>query len=658
MIVLVLGGVAACGGGKGGTGGGSDAPAADGTLLVSPDTATVMLAPQTANGTDFTGTQNFTVTLKAADGTTTDVTAMAQLLNDDAHLSLTAGALTVNAAGHYMVSFTYGASIANAQVTAVLNGKLVDGSLPSGSDGMLDGTPESSTHPAIEYPLDGSLFPVNIAPVEIHIQKSSAAQTIARVELTSGTMLEYLYYAPCQASPDKTGTFQNTCIVALTGAFGQQLAGVSEADDVTIKIRLAGPAGQNLVESAPIKAAWSKVALTGGLYYWTTAPASNAPNAATTEFARYNFDGDASRPQQYLLDTAAPKVTGAPQCVGCHSLSPDGTKLSFSLGGSSGAFFSVFDAASKAPATPSEIANRFAGMSTFSHDGSRVVTMIDGVLTLRSTANLEAPIQSNLLSSDVPGEKLSHPFWSQSGKRFAFVSWIPSQVDVSAGHNTGDMVQGGQIWVAKSDGQTITMPTKIVARADNTTSYYPAISDDDQLVVFNQSSCAGPANNPAINTWGLGACDGYQDPSASLHIVPVTGGAAIALDKANGGVANVTNSWPRWSPDHGEFRGKRLYWIAFSSRRAYGRALPSPYSFTSGTHSADSTKPQLWFAALAIPDDGTMPTTDPSFAPVWLPGQNTLLDQNGQVDPSSSQADPRGNHTPVWTSKAVGPVVQ
>jgi hypothetical protein len=292
----------------------------------------------------------------------------------------------------------------------------------------------------------------------------------------------------------------------------------------------------------------------------------------------------------------------------------------------------------------SETNQQFAGMSTFSPDGSRVVTMDHGKLTLRVADSTLGVVQDNLFASDIRGEKLSHPFWGPSGAYFAFVSWIPSTADMSSSppRTTGEMVQGGQIWIATSDGTNITSPPSLlVPRASGVTSYYPAISDDDQFVVFNQSSCSGPPNTPGEVNWGLGPCDGYNDPSATLHIVPSVGGTPITLARANASDLAVTNSWPRWSPDHGTFRGKRLYWIAFSSRREYGRALASPYS-TTPSLAPDATKPQLWFAAIAVDDNGTPPTSDPSFAPVWLPGQDPDL------------TGPRGNHTPVWTSKVVG----
>src|SRR6202000_2130485 len=100
------------------------------------------------------------------------------------------------------------------------------------------------------------------------------------------------------------------------------------------------------------------------------------------------------------------------QCVGCHAVSPDGVKLSFSLGGSTPGFFSLFDVAKVAP-TASNFNTKFADMSTFSPDGSRMVTMSYGQLTLRTADQTLAIIQDNLFAS--VGEKASHPFWSPNG---------------------------------------------------------------------------------------------------------------------------------------------------------------------------------------------------------------------------------------------------
>jgi hypothetical protein len=623
-IALALGLLAGCAHHDDG-GGGMDAGTTTIALTIAPATAKVALV---AAGAGYAATQSFAVMSTGSDGKVTDVTAQVDFLTDDTTLSYDHGVVTATAAGPYPFSVQYGGKVASAQLTATLASVGLGAGFAPGDQVKLDAAPDAAQTPTIAYPIAGALFPINIAPIEIHIQKSDPSQSIARIELSYGDTLDYKYYATCAASPNP-GKFANACIVSIGGALATQLAGVSEAGDIQLAVRLAAADGTKLGASAPTTVAWSKVALSGGLYYWTTQGAGDT--TFNTAIARYDFNGDASTPTLFLSSDSAPKVpAGQTQCVGCHAVSPDGAKLSFSLGGSTPGFFSLFDVGTTMP-LQTRFTDKFAGMATFSPDGSRIVTMSYGQLTLRP-ADASLGVIKDSLFADTVTEKVSHPFWSPSGGHLAFVSWTPSTADMMAGQVTGDMVQGGQIWITASDGSAMTgAPKLLVPRAAGVTSYYPAISDDDRFVVFNQSSCSGPANSAG---WGAGPCDGYNDVSATLHVVPIGGGAPVALTRANGGDAPLsTNSWPRWSPDHGTFRGKRLYWVAFSSRRSYGLALAGAAN--------DTTKPQLWFAAVAVDPDGAAPASDPSFAPVWLPGQDPNL------------TGPRGNHTPAWTSKVV-----
>src|SRR6185295_15149256 len=100
--------------------------------------------------------------------------------------------------------------------------------------------------------------------------------------------------------------------------------------------------------------------------------------------------------------------------------------------------------------------------------------------------------------------------------------------------------------------------------------------------------------------------DGYDDSTSTLWIVKPGGGNATRLDNANG-PANSGNSWPRFSPDKGNFRGDLIYWIKFSSRRPYGLQVNQPSS---------ATKPQLWIAAVKTRE---VRGGDPRLAAVWRP---------------------------------------
>nr|HEX4316092.1 hypothetical protein [Kofleriaceae bacterium] len=610
----------------GGDGGGSGAHGAVTALAISPGSATIELAPV---GAGYTAMETYQVVATYADGASEDVSATAVVSAVDPSIAFAGPTATATVVGEYPISAELAGTFASATLDVALDASATGSGFDPGAGSGLDGTPVGGQLPSIAYPLDGALFPVNIAPIEVHVQKSDASQTVARISLTSGDLLAFHYYAPCAPSPNPA-QFPDACIVDISGAFASQLAGASALADVQLQVRLAAADGSMLGESTPIAVAWAGTALTGGLYYWTTAGANDT--AFNTAIARYDFDGDASQPSIYLSSADAPAVpNGQPQCIGCHSLSPDGKQLAFSMGGSLPGYYALYDVATRT-ATATNFTDKFANMSTFSPDGSRAITMAYGDLTLRTTDASLTTVRDGLFPQIA--EQKSHPFWSPQGNHLAFVSWTPTAADQQAGQVTGDMVQGAQIWIASSTGSDVSEPaTLLVPRADGVTSYYPAISDDDRFVVFDQSSCSGPANTPG--GWGGGACDGYNDISATLQLIGVGGGTPIALAKANGGAAPLTtNSWPRWSPDHGTFRGQRLYWVAFSSRRPYGLSLASGAG-------VDTTKPQLWFAAIAVPDDGSAPAADPSFAPVWLPGQDPDL------------TGPRGNHTPVWTSKAI-----
>ena len=79
------------------------------------------------------------------------------------------------------------------------------------------------------------------------------------------------------------------------------------------------------------------------------------------------------------------------------------------------------------------------------------------------------------------------------------------------------------------------------------------------------------------------------------------------------------------------FRGQTLYWVAFSSRRPYGSQLNTSGLTSARSRSSGSRASPRARSTSAIP----------SYAPVWLPGQNP------------NQATPYGNHVPQWVKVAI-----
>jgi hypothetical protein len=96
-----------------------------------------------------------------------------------------------------------------------------------------------------------------------------------------------------------------------------------------------------------------------------------------------------------------------------------------------------------------------------------------------------------------------------------------------------------------------------------------------------------------------------------IALSPADGGDPIALTRLNervrneDGVTGIGNSMPTWAPS----TKPDIFWLAFSSVRAYGDVIPA------------GGRDQLWAVAIDPTQIGT--GKDPSFAAFWLPFQDS-----------------------------------
>jgi WD40-like Beta Propeller Repeat len=510
--------------------------------------------------------------------------------------------------------------------------------------------------------------------------------------------LSIKYYAPCVSTDDTNGNdpfVGGGCYVKMPLSLTQLFIATSEKQDIRMTARVLANGAAAPVESQGINLAWANVGLSGGIYYWSTIP--NPPKVSMeaapaqpptyilldpaqtngTAIYRYDFTNGTPAPTVTWTDDGGPKSSpayqGAPaavnnnvgkgHCIGCHAISNDGKLMALTIGGSSttdGANLAVLDIAAQAlfninpgastdPNSSPTVnftdywkkfrVEKIATESTWGPNNDHMVSMYQSKLYLTNVSVSGATGTVTRVGPILPSwtEYGSDPFWSQDGSLFVFTSF--DQPDIG-NYNTdglnGDMKRRGKIAIANADPTGIHDDAHdLVARAANVTSFYPCISTDNKLVVFNQSTCSTDPNATDVNKtatdYGNQTCDGYDDSSSTLWIVNPGGGNPIRLDAANG-AAGSANSWPRFSPDKGNFRGELIYWVAFSSRRPYG----SQVNYNPTSQSA--TKPQLWIAAVRT---GENIVGDPSWGAVWLPTQNP------------KQAAPQGNHVPQWVKYIV-----
>jgi hypothetical protein len=145
--------------------------------------------------------------------------------------------------------------------------------------------------------------------------------------------------------------------------------------------------------------------------------------------------------------------------------------------------------------------------------------------------------------------------------------------------------------------------TLVPSSGDN--NYYPAFSPDGRWVVFMKS----PTNMDSDVSSGV--------TDATLWVVPVDmSSAPIHLTMASG----AGDSWPKWNPSEYDERGRTIFWLAWSSQRAYGLRY------------ASGSVVQLWMTAFD-PARAAM-GLEPAYPAFRLPFQNIGT----------------GNHIPQWVT--------
>jgi hypothetical protein len=590
--------------GTGGMGGTTTVPGLT-ALSITPSSATLMVTqsgPAQKQQYKVTGTVN---------GFLQDVTGQV------AYSVSPAGIVTINAAG---LATTIGASGGVVTVTASANSLTatailkVSYSFVGADPGMTATVPTNaptlfttttntaSRAPQLIYPNDGVLFPPNVSGIEIHFMPGTG-NTLFEVDFI-GPLSSIKSYIRCT-----TPAGINGCIYlpdpGLWSSVARSNAGQGQ---VQLFVRGTDDTGTSVGNSQTFHLQFSQDDVKGALYYWTT--------SGKTAIMRWDFGGSTTTAVQYLT----PTNTDGKTCVGCHALAPDGTKLVASAGGQNDGRLLLWNVSTNLPQQPFPLTQK-SQFESWNSDGTQFVGMYGD-----ANPNHKGPVNLTVFDGtsgivaqtvDLGGLRADHPDWSKSTDGPATIAF--TSVDATAG-TTDQRPSTGGIDYIQMNGGAWGKPQVLVPSQLGFNNYYPAISPDGNLVVYDHSSCTN--GTPALGQAPDKSCDADTDATATIYLTALSGSVTpVPLTNANApGVAdgsntNLTDSFPKWAPFIETLdETHKVLWLTFSSTRQYGlRSPPAP------ADTDETTKGTLiWMVGMVLGPGGS----DPSFTAFSLPFQD------------------------------------
>jgi Tol biopolymer transport system component len=364
----------------------------------------------------------------------------------------------------------------------------------------------------------------------------------------------------------------------------------------------------------------------GAIYYWTTssggkiirydvAHPENAPSQlfanAPIEMIDYDGSGD------YYTDSLSTR------CTGCHTVSPDGSKIALTLDGGGGSG-TVVDIATLDELVPWNTGSNYqlyqsGGLqdsrwdsASFTPDATKLITSYYGTLTLRD-------VNGGSALATIPPDGSNYgdlmPSFSPDGTKLV-TTHTNSGNDTSASQSSLVIRTFNNTTNSFGSPQTLLQYTNTGNNAPF--FYYPSYSPDGNWIAFTTGTPNGgnSYNNSYAQTWVMKA-DGT--------LPPVRLAAADRMPHAAPLFQYPTNSWARWVPFGQTFGStdEPMFFLTFSSRRPFGTRIPN------------GNQPQIWMTPFF--PDRAMAGQDPSRPAFRVPFQDVTT----------------ANHIASWTTALV-----
>jgi len=478
---------------------------------------------------------------------------------------------------------------------------IIDSSAPANAPALFDGsTPRVGGAPCIASPIAGTLMPRNWLRPRVELTPA-AGENLFEIDLAVPGFAHTLR------------VFTRNPATALPADLWNRLRTSVVDQPITVTARALTTDAAGAVQLTPSAAAQTTFSVApvdapGKIVYWAL-----ADDMGTKVGSLKGFGIGEEGVRDVLVPSQVASRTSSETCVGCHTATPDGDGVGFSMGptnyfgnladirqGTTGALPSYANAGAMSTI------RTLRGIPAYSKGhwsaGDRVVLLSDtGTL---NWVQVDGTAHGTLARTG-DANKATEPAWSHDGNTVVYVS-ATSLTDGRLADGPADLYS---VPYANRAGGTAKPLTG--ASDPGATEFYPSFSPDDSLIAFTRISGSGSS---------------YSNPAAEVFVVPSAGGTAIRL-AANDAAAcqatlaspGLTNDWPKWSPHATTANGKTYYWLTFSSKRM-------------GTANA-----QLYVTALVA--DGTGKLTSYPALYLW------------------NQPAADGNHTPSWDDFSIPPII-
>jgi hypothetical protein len=518
--IVLLGGLLACGG-------------SEPRLVIEPADLTVTIID------DVAVTQPYKVRLQSANGGSIDVTGEATFSMVNPAYGTFAGAtlsVTGQGAGPTRVLATARGVNGDTGLTVHVKKTIVDPAAPPDAAGLFDrAVDDPSRAPVIVYPPDRILVPPNLGQFDVHWNNGPSFADLFEVAMENTYVDIRIYTRGLDPSAPYWTVFAPDSWYPIASSREQLALRVTGLDTTR-------PASKGTAKVQHVDVTNENTQ--GGIYYWTSSGAAG--------IWRYDVGTPNVAPAPYFADDARPS-----DCMGCHTLSRDGTKMAVTLDGATGRG-AVFNVADRKPMFAYDVAAPLRwDFAAFDSRATRLVTVEDGQMYLRG---LDGTALAGPLPPQAPGRFSTHPEISPDDRYLVNVEYTEG----------GDWeAYGGSIVIRSFNAAagSFDAPRVLVPYAPGSAAYYPSFSPDGEWIVFTRTSDYS-YNEPTAQTW-LIKTDGSRPP--------------IQLSAANL-TGDLTNSWARWVPFAQTFGTDEepLFYLTFSSQRAFGVRIPG------------GGRPQIW----------------------------------------------------------------